>query len=206
VKRLLFCLALQLLAANAWAQADIGCDLDLTNSTGPWDYRTTSAQKKHLVESYHFTRNVEALVKGRSGSVATDIDYTLRVFPNHPRALMAMSKLGRREKTPKPPGSSHSINCWFERAIKFQPNDATVRLIYGIELLKDDKRTDAIEQLKLAESLAGENPNVYYNLGLAYFDLGDYDKSLDYAHKAYGLGFPLPGLRDKLKRAGKWKE
>jgi hypothetical protein len=36
--------------------------------------------------------------------------------------------------------------------------------------------------------------------------LGQFDKSLECAHIAYGSGFPLPGLRDKLKRAGKWKE
>jgi hypothetical protein len=33
-----------------------------------------------------------------------------------------------------------------------------------------------------------------------------FDKSLESAHRAYALGFPLPGLREKLKRAGKWQE
>jgi len=43
-------------------------------------------------------------------------------------------------------------------------------------------------------------------MGLIYFDLKDYDKALSFAHRAYGSGFPLPGLRDKLKKVGKWQE
>ena len=44
------------------------------------------------------------------------------------------------------------------------------------------------------------------DLGLAYADLKQYDKALESAHRAYGAGFPLPGLKNKLKRAGKWRE
>lgn len=33
-----------------------------------------------------------------------------------------------------------------------------------------------------------------------------FEKSLESAQRAYALGFPLPGLRDKLKRADKWQE
>src|ERR1700682_1722293 len=42
-------------------------------------------------------------------------------------------------------------------------------------------------------------------LGLAYFDLRDYDNALDRARSAYRLGFPLPGLRNKLQEVGKWQ-
>ena len=186
---------------------DIGaCNLDLHNAFGPFDYRTTTKDKLTLVETYHFTPKVESLISGQMSSIGGDIDYTLRAFPNHPRALLAASKLARREKTPRPPGLRYTVDCWFQRAIAFRPEDAQVRLVYGIELLKDGKRKAAIEQLGVAEELAGSNANVHYNLGLAYFDLGDYDKSLAYAHTAYKMGFPLPGLRDKLKKAGKWQD
>jgi hypothetical protein len=39
-----------------------------------------------------------------------------------------------------------------------------------------------------------------------YFDLKDYDKSLEHAQIAYAQGFPLPGLKHKLQKAGKWRE
>jgi tetratricopeptide (TPR) repeat protein len=82
-------------------------------------------------------------------------------------------------------------------------------MVYGIFLIKKGDRKGAESELQLAreglEKLGGD-PNLNYNLGLAYFDLGDYDKALEQAKTAYSLGFPLPGLRDKLKRANKWQE
>jgi hypothetical protein len=33
-------------------------------------------------------------------------------------------------------------------------------------------------------------------------DLGQKDAALEYARKAYGMGYPLPGLRRKLDAAG----
>ena len=68
---------------------DIGyCNLDLHNAFGPFDYRTATKDKLKLVESYHFTPKVESLIGGQSGTLGADIDYTLRAFPNHPRALL----------------------------------------------------------------------------------------------------------------------
>jgi len=32
----------------------------------------------------------------------------------------------------------------------------------------------------------------------------DYELAIIYAKKAYELGFPLPGLRNKLMKIGKW--
>lgn len=173
---------------------------------GPFDYRTASADDKLIVERRHFTRQVENLIRGESAWLGGDIAYTLRVFPNHARALAAMSKLSRREGGRIPREAEWPAECWFLRAITYAPDDPLVRLVYGIELLRDGKRSEAIEQLDAANSLGGDDPNVHYNLGLAYFDLGDFERSLTHAHQAYRLGFPLPGLRDKLKKAGKWRD
>jgi tetratricopeptide (TPR) repeat protein len=67
------------------------------------------------------------------------------------------------------------------------------------------KTQDAVQKLEKAAELNSENGNVHYNLGLAYFTLKDYEKSLAHAQRAYALGFPLPGLRNKLEKAGKWQ-
>ena len=53
---------------------------------------------------------------------------------------------------------------------------------------------------------AGDNPFTHYNVGLIYFDLKNFDQALAQAHKAYGLGFVQPQLRDQLKQVGKWKD
>ena len=60
--------------------------------------------------------------------------------------------------------------------------------------------------LDKAAELSDNSPNLEYNLGLGYFDLRSYDKSLLHAKRAYDGGFPLPGLREKLRQVGQWKE
>ncbi len=179
----------------------------LDNHFGPFDYRATPPDKRRMVESYHFTREVETLRKGHTSmNIAADISYTLRVFPNHPRALNSMANLARRQKTDKPKGSEFTLACWFERALRFAPDDPNVRGVYGVQLLRDDKPKDALTQFRRAEQGNGGSGNLYYNMGLAYFDLKDYAQAREYARKAYARGFTLPGLKEKLQRAGQWKE
>jgi len=160
-----------------------------------------------IVETFHLTPNVVNLISTQSaGTIGGDLDYTLRAFPNHHRALMAMAKLGEKEKAAKPRGATYGVQCYFQRALRFRDDDATVKMIYASYLAKNGNRVEALSQLDEAARLESDNANIAYNTGLIYFDLKDYEKSLFYAHRAYGLGFPLPGLRNKLKRAGKWKD
>jgi TPR repeat protein len=46
------------------------------------------------------------------------------------------------------------------------------------------------------------SPELYYNLGLLYLDMKDLRQAKEYADKAYGEGYPLPGLKNRLERAG----
>ena len=202
--RLLVWLCFSVLAVSADAFDECG---ELQNAYGPFDYRSASAQVKNTVEGTHFLPYTERLQKGHTGSVGAEIDYTLRAFPNHPRALMAMMKLGIKEKTEMPYGASWSVSCYFDRAVRFAPDDPAVHTIYGIYFVKKGDRQAARHELEMAEAAIrgmGGDANLSYNLGLTYFDLNDYDKALEQAKAAYALGFPLPGLRDKLKRANKW--
>ena len=179
----------------------------LENGYGPFDYRTAPADKKRLVEGAHFTPGVEFLRGGKTSSTpGGDISYTLRAFPNHARALMSMIKLAEREKTDKPYQSAYSVSCWLDRAERFKPDDAYVKAVYGIYLSRKGDKRKALEKLHEAQELGIPSPNIDYNIGLIYFDLGDYEKSLQSAHRAYAGGFNLPGLKEKLKRAGKWTE
>lgn len=116
-----------------------------------------------------------------------------------------MMNLGLKLKTERPPLSSHTVACFFNRAMWFQPNDPLVRMIYATYLSKHGKNDEAIKQLELALELGASGSNFEYNLGLAYFEVGDYEKSLRFAHRAYRGGFNLPGLKGKLVKAGKWQ-
>jgi len=178
----------------------------LQNAYGPFDYRTDK-DKLAIVESFHLTSNVVNLISWQSaGSIGGDLDYTLRAFPNHHVALMTMTKLGEREKVARPKGAKYSVQCYFHRALRFRDDDATVKMLYASYLVKNGNRVEALKQLEEAASLEGDNANINYNTGLIYFDMREYDKALDYAQRAYASGFPLPGLREKLKRVGKWAE
>lgn len=172
------------------------------------DYTNSADRQKSLgiVEQFHFTPNVENLIHGNSASLGGEIDYTLMHFPNHHRALSAMASLALKEKTPRPKGAGYSVDCYFDRAIRFRPDDGVVHMVYGIYLSKLGKAEQAIEQLREAVRLQPENANINYNLGLLYLAEKDYEQAKTYAKKAYALGFSLPGLKNKLMRAGKWDD
>jgi tetratricopeptide (TPR) repeat protein len=176
---------------------------------GPFDYRRAPSEVKHRVEDYHFTPEVETLRKGNTATLAgADLDYTLRVFPNNPRALLAVGRYGLKMKAERASGLRFVVECYFERAVRFMPTDPMVHVMYA-NYLKDRKRNaEAKSQLDEAEQARGDPTDfdLDYNLGLLYYDVGVYDKSLDAAKRAYALGAPLPALMNKLKASGKWKE
>lgn len=195
-----------LAAFGASAQAQQLCG-SLENGYGPYDYRTAGKDKLELVEGAHFLPFVEQLVRGNTSSgPGGDIDYTLRAFPNHHRALLSMMNLARRDKSDRPGGVRYSVACWLDRAERFRPDDGMVKVLSGIYLLRQGKNQEAVAKMEEARALGLDDANFHYNLGLAYFEVSDFDKALASAHRAYALGFQLPGLRDMLKRAGRWSE
>lgn len=176
----------------------------IENAFGPFDYRTVDRQSKHLVESAHFTPQVETLRSAATGRLGGDIDYTLRAMPNHPRALMAMVRLSERLKKSQPPGAQYPAECYFDRAVRFTPDDAMVRVLYGNYLAQRSRAAEARQHLAAAEANADGDAQVIYNLGLAYFELKDYDKAAGFAKKAQEMGIQFTGLQQRLQRVGKW--
>jgi tetratricopeptide (TPR) repeat protein len=181
---------------------------DHAGGFGPFDYTKPEHRRQHLekVNRAHFAPQVENLISGQSATLGGDIDYTIRAFPNHHRALNSLSNLSIKTKSNRPRGVKCYVDDYFERAIRFKPDDATVHMLYGVHLHRWKKVDDAKRQLEQAAKLAPNDANVAYNLGLVYADLKEWDKAMGYAKQAYAAGFPLPGLKDKLIKAGKWKE
>jgi tetratricopeptide (TPR) repeat protein len=193
-------------AQSAQSQIDADCGDPFQNAYGPFDYRSASPDQKQIVEVNHFTPAVESLHSGITGSLGAEIDYTLRAFPNHPRALMAMIRLGQRDRTNKPQGAHYTIDCYVDRAIRFRPDDTKARQIRGIYFSNQRRYNEAIADFSAVVQQQPDNANAHYNLGLAYFEAKDYARARDEAKLARDLGFPLEGLKGKLKSAGKWTD
>lgn len=203
---------------SAFAQVDANYCGPLRNGFGPFDYRPDRdpptpgtgdhTHKLGLVEGAHFTKEVELLIRGhRSGDdPGGDIDYTLRAFPNHHRALLAVMRYGEKKASKTPAKLTYAVECYFNRAIRFSPDDAIVRIIYATYLTKNKRTPEAIAQLEQATNIAGDNGFTHYNIGLAYFDMLNYGKALAQAHRAMGLGFERTQLRERLEKAGQWQE
>jgi tetratricopeptide (TPR) repeat protein len=194
-----------------------GCgSLRVAGRFGPYDYRADhyvpDVYRSHAlllktVEDFHFIPEIETLQRGKTGGPpGGDLSYTLHAFPNHYRALLAMVALGEREKTDKPMGVPYPVECWFQRAIAWRPDDNIVRLLYASYLAKKNRGNDADRQLVIASNNAVDNPFTHQNIGLVYFDMGKYDLALKHAHKAIELGLNRPELKDQLAKVGKWSE
>jgi uncharacterized protein (TIGR02996 family) len=191
--------------APAAAQSEPDACGELRNAYGPFDYRKDK-DKLGIVESAHFTPQVENLVRGVSGPIGAELNYTLRAFPNHHRVLVALTRFGEKMKHPQPEGLQYPIECYFVRAMRFAPDDNTVRLLYAQYLAKHGRNVDAANQLEQTSKIAGDNGFTHYNIGLIYAEMKQYDQALAKAHKALELGFERPELKAALERAGKWQE
>lgn len=190
-----------------------------------WDYfdpanhRPTNTYKQghvKLVENTHLAPEMNSLETGHTGSGISgfllDLDYTLQRIPNNPKALDMASRFqirhgGQIPQMRKWAGRwTRSAECYFDRALRLTPNQPVVLMLYGMHLHRSGKFTEALTQYKLSEFYGVDSIELNYNMGLLYFDMKDYDLSADYAKKAYDAGYPLPGLRDKLKSLDMWQD
>ncbi len=203
-------LALVLAAAPAMAQAFAEpCARSETFPrpavNGPYDYRNQRAAL-NMVESNHFIPQIENLVRGKTGTLAQELSFVLHGFPNHHRALVSLSRYGLREKSATPGNLDYTVDCYFQRALVFRPDDHIVRMLYADYLSRTNRAQEAAAQLDYVRETAGDNPMTHYNAGLLYLQIGRYAEALAQEHRAAALGMPRTELRDKLKAQGKWAE
>lgn len=162
---------------------------------------TPRAQKLlHLTEKYHLQKGITLLQQGKCTYALNDFQFILNYFPNHPEVLYRMIDWG--EQCGKPSAAERSI----KQAIKLYPDAAQTYTIYGIFFHREGKLKEAIEQYQHALKLEPNSSQTHYNLGLAYFARADYEDARKQAKAAYQAGFPLPGLKEKLKSVGQWKK
>lgn len=174
---------------------------------GPYDYtqRAALAHNLSIVENFHFTPNVEYLRKGENGSIPGDIDYTLSAWPNHHRALNSISRFDLGGYKTKRSVPKIDVECYFQRAIAFSPNDSIPYMLYAIYLHKSNEKELALPQYEAAIALVPNDPQLQYNFALLLVDMGDFKRAKGFANVLYDNDFPLPGLKRKLQSSGHWE-
>jgi tetratricopeptide (TPR) repeat protein len=190
MKRLILACTLAAGCGRALAAAD--CPPYVKGTPGG-DY--TSAQDREglsVVEKFHFSRAVETLTQGMTGSLGADIGYTLEHYPNHHRALASMAKLGLRLKSAQPPGARYGqLLLRAGHRLRAAGRDGA----HGVRQLPagHGPGRPALEQLDAASRMAPDQATIQYNLGLMYVKKKEYEKASAHAQKAYALGFPCRG-------------
>jgi len=157
-----------------------------------------------VYEQFHLNKAERNMREGSLQPVMQDLHFVLRRVPNHERALRML--IAYTQNYGVPSAQKKQAGCYFVWARNFAENDVAV-LNYGgyyFWRAKDDSR--AKEWWNAALALDTGLAEVHYNLGLLYAAEEDYDRARQHAWQAYAAGYPLPGLRDRLKAAGQWRE
>ena len=180
---------------------------------GPADY---TDRRQHVpggniekVESHHYSAKVKRLLGGITGSVESDLHYTISFFPNHHQALFTMVRLYTENcRLCSPPEADITRwkeaypppECYLNRAMAFTNKDPVVPAIYGIYLHRLGHLEEAAQMYERSLAIKSTLPEVHYNYGLVLADLGRLEEAQKHADIAAKAGYALTGLRMKLKR------
>lgn len=203
------CICLNPAASAAdFNDAPLNCGTTLNDRSNLKDYRLrgTEALQWHYQDNKR--NHVDpALLRMEEGvysrSVIDDLHFTLARWPNHYVALQSVIKFqlggGQADKYLPAP-------CYFELARQFAPDDVNVVVLYGLYWYRVGNIDDAEALWKRALQIEPDCIEAHYNLGLLYVKRFEYERALEHALHAYRAGYPLPGLREQLKKAGHWYE
>jgi Tfp pilus assembly protein PilF len=193
------CLLVLAFVSSVWAE----CNISVTDAGGgiALDYADQAPEVRsriRTVENHHFNANVESLKQGQTTSLPVDIEFLLRYVPNHYRGLAAYSKW-ELQNPRMALGRPRSAECYYKRAINFRPEDPRLHFLLGTFLHKAGRLAEARVEYDRAETMGLASSELYYNRGLLELDAGDLDRARSYADRAYSLGYPFPGLRNRIQ-------
>jgi len=185
---------------------------------GPFDYSKRSSLPRYnlfIVEVAHFTPKVERLLEGESSSIEGDLNYTLRAWPNHHKALLSFTRFQLSinnnliKDNPKTKRKENSLTtppeCYFQRAIKFSPNDATVYSLYAYYLKKIGHLKKSSLLYEKALSLQEHNIKIKYSYALLLIKLKKFKEANTLAKEIYSNKKAPKGLMKILKKNKHWE-
>jgi tetratricopeptide (TPR) repeat protein len=163
-------------------------------------YASKGTPLLRTVEAYHLAPAEEKLKLRQYQQARNELAFILKYFPNHPRALLILGQLCTEWKAPE-----CLPDVVFEKAIQVRPDEPSVYVVQGIYLHRTKRYKEAIASYEKGLALDPDSMNGHYNLALALLETRQYDLANQHAQRAYALGAPLPGLRQRLQKAGHWK-
>lgn len=171
-----------------------------------FDYLDPAARtnREHIpmLEKYHFNTDVQTGRRGQSAHILQDLHFILTYCPNHHRAMYTLINYHLKHE----PIVEHTrtLQCYFERAQIFNPEDGTVHMLAGIYYARLEDLEKAEESYLQALELMPDSAELHYNIGLLYLKRGDDAAANEHAVRAYSLGSQLPGLKRKLIQRRAW--
>ncbi len=215
---MLFAASLPATAGAVETTTDPRCaQIDERVGYGPYDYRERHGKRRQnlgVVQKYHFTAKQQRdILRGRiDHNNWNELDYVLRAFPNHAPALYLLGlyeqKIAQEHKeyyeTLKRREFYAPTACYFQRAMRFAPDDPNVWNTLGRLHTQAGRHDEAIKAFAQVVKMAPKSAAAHYNLGLALFAAGKYEEAADSAKKAYAFGYPRKDLAQRLASKGHW--
>lgn len=197
---------------------------------GPFDYYDPPKHSIQLVERAHLGPKTELLAEeGRWCRYFSDLDYTLRAFPNHPKGLVKMSQFLEHHaacnRKPSKKKKSKSVadiyaeleeGAWrertpeyyFDRAIKYRSQYAETHILYGRYLFRKHKLEKSEKEFLVAANLintASQKATTNYYMSLINLEKGDCKMAKQFAGKSYKSGYDILDLKEKIEKSGACK-
>jgi arylsulfatase A-like enzyme/Flp pilus assembly protein TadD len=143
----------------------------LITADGRYPFETVPDSWNDLGVAYMNTGELEKARDAFGNAVALD-DRNYRVFRNLGDLEFAAFARSRDQ------GAYQRSLEYYRKAVELNPQDPSASNALGFTLLQGGRPKEAIPHLKKALELFPDYDTAFYNLGLAYFNTGDYEKAL----------------------------
>ncbi len=163
-------------------------------------YANKGSNAVNVVELYHMSPCEKQLGERAYARAMAECGFILKIFPNHPTALLLTAQICEEWKSP-----TCMLDDVFGTAIAINPKAPGTYVVEGIHLHRTGRYEQAIQKFQKALELDANEMNAHYDIALTYLETKQFDLANTHAQRAYALGATLPGLRERLTKAGYWK-
>lgn len=170
--------------------------------TVPWA-RSLGANEHGLGGAHHFCMGLVHLDRAKMGrgsfrDAIAELNYSQAEMeasdPGYPYATSYLGTANYRA------GYRGKANALWQACIQAQPQNRYCYLAMADALISEKRPQQALDLLlRYDEAKEGEYPDAEHFIARAYYETKRYPEALKRAERASELGYPVSGLRDKLR-------